>query len=132
MGFRGQFAFVSPNCQGSTFTENLLRAQVPKGDALCITQFVFQIRRRWRLIMPQFLCASLSSLTKQLLERYDVRSKMILRNLPDAELSMAEREIIRINRLITRHRRQCSQCKARESLLKFSLPRQNFQMDMAS
>jgi hypothetical protein len=83
-------------------------------------------------MMPQFLCASLSSLTKLLRERYDVRSKMILRNFPDEELSMAEYEIIRINRLIARHRRRCSHCKARESLMMLSPQRHSFPMDIAS
>ena len=82
--------------------------------------------------MPQFPCASLSSLTKQLLERYDVRSKMMLRNLPDEELSAAEYEIVRINRLITRHRRQCAHCKARESLMMLGPQRQSFPINMAS
>ena len=70
--------------------------------------------------MPQFLCASLNSLAKLLRERYDARSKMILRNFPDEDLLMAEYEIIRINKLITRHRRWCSHCKARESLMALS------------
>jgi hypothetical protein len=90
--------------------------------------------------MPQFLCASLNSLAELLRERYDVRSKMILRNFPDEDLLMAEYEIIRINKLITRHRRRCSQCKARESLMALSPQRlkslsvetPRFPMDMAS
>jgi len=90
--------------------------------------------------MPQFLCASLSNLAKLLRERYDVRSKMILRNSPGEDLLMAEYEIIRINRLITRHRRRCSHCKARESVIALSPQRlkslsaetPRFPMNMAS
>jgi hypothetical protein len=90
--------------------------------------------------MPQFLCASLSNLAKLLAERHDVRSKMILRNFPDEDLLMAEYEIIRINRLIARHRRKCPHCKARESLMTLSPQRlkslsdeaPRFPMNMAS
>jgi hypothetical protein len=90
--------------------------------------------------MPQFLCASLNSLAQLLRERYDVRSKMILRNVPTEDLLMAEYEIIRINRLISRHRRRCSHCKARENLMTLSPHRlkslavetPRFPMNMAS
>jgi hypothetical protein len=71
-------------------------------------------------MMPQFLCASLNNLAKLLRERHDVRSKMILRNFPDEYLLTAEYEIIQINRLIARHRRRCSHCRARESLMTLS------------
>jgi hypothetical protein len=106
----------------------------------CITPSVFQIERCWRSTMPQFLCASLSNLAKLWRERYDARSKMILRNFPDEDLLAAEHEIIRINRLISRHRRRCSLCKARESLVAFSPQRMKslsietprFPMNMAS
>lgn len=90
--------------------------------------------------MPQFLCAALSNLAKLWRERYEARSKMILRNFPDEDLLAAEHEIIRINRLISRHRRRCSLCKARESLVAFSPQRvkslsietPRFSMNMAS
>jgi hypothetical protein len=83
-------------------------------------------------MMPQFLCASLSSLAKLLRERHDMRSKMILRNFPDEDLLTAEYEIIRIIGSIARHRRRCSHCKVRESLTMLCPQRQSFPMDIAS
>jgi hypothetical protein len=67
--------------------------------------------------MLQFTCDSLSGLAKMLREKYDLRSKMIVRNFPDADLLMEEYEIIRINRLITRHRRRCPHCKFQGSFV---------------
>jgi hypothetical protein len=61
--------------------------------------------------MLRFTCDSLSGLAQMLRAKYDVRSKMIVRNFPDADLLAEEYEIIRINRLITRHRRRCPHCK---------------------
>lgn len=68
-------------------------------------------------MMLQFTCDSLSGLAKMLREKYDVRSKMIVRNFPDADLLMKEYEIIRINRLIVRHRRRCPHCKFQGSFV---------------
>ena len=67
--------------------------------------------------MLQFTCDSLSGLARMLRDKYDVRSKMIVRNFPDAALLLEEYEIIRINRLITRHRRRCPQCKFQGSFV---------------
>lgn len=67
--------------------------------------------------MLRFPCASLSSLAGLLRERYDLRNTMIIRHFSDPDLLAAEREIIRMNRLISRHRRRCPQCKLRESLV---------------
>jgi hypothetical protein len=64
--------------------------------------------------MLHFPCASLSNLAKSLREKYAVRSKMIVRNFPDSNLLAAEYEIIRVNRMITRHRRRCPNCKLHE------------------
>jgi hypothetical protein len=66
--------------------------------------------------MLQLTCTSLNDLAKLLREKYDVRSKMIVRNFSDSCLLMEEYEIIRINRLIMRHRRRCSHCKLQQDL----------------
>jgi hypothetical protein len=65
--------------------------------------------------MLQFPCASLNSLAELLRERYDVRSKMIVRSLSDSDLLDVEQEIIKIHRRITRHRRSCPRCKLQAS-----------------
>jgi hypothetical protein len=66
--------------------------------------------------MSQFQCPLLSNLARLLREKYDVRQKMILRAFPDGDLLRSEYEIMRIQRLITRHRRHCASCELRESL----------------
>ncbi len=66
--------------------------------------------------MSQFQCPLLSNLARLLRDRYDVRQKMILRAFPDRDLLRSEYEIMRIQRLITRHRRHCPSCELRESL----------------
>jgi hypothetical protein len=63
--------------------------------------------------MLYFPCVSLTHLSKILGERCDTRNKLIVRNLP-ADLLTAENDIIRINKLITTHRRHCQHCKLRE------------------
>jgi hypothetical protein len=67
--------------------------------------------------MLRFPCGSLRSLAKLLRERYDARNKMVIRNFSDPEMLAIEYEIIRINKLITRHRRRCPHCKVQESLV---------------
>jgi hypothetical protein len=68
-------------------------------------------------MMLQFTCTPLSGLAKLLREKYDIRSKMIVRNFSDSDLLVEEYEIIRINRLITRHRRRCPHCKLQGSFI---------------
>jgi hypothetical protein len=51
-------------------------------------------------------------------ETYDVRSKLILRNGSDMELLKVDYDLIRIHRVIGRHRRYCSQCKPRDARAK--------------
>lgn len=67
--------------------------------------------------MPQFQCPLLSDLARLLREQYDARQKMILRAFPDSDLLRSEYEIVRIQRLITRHRRHCPSCEQRENLV---------------
>ena len=67
--------------------------------------------------MSQFQCPLLSNLARLLREKYDVRQKMILRAFPDRDLLRSEYEIVRIQRLITRHRRHCRSCELRESMV---------------
>jgi hypothetical protein len=63
-------------------------------------------------MMLHFPCVSLTNLSKMLGERYDTRNKLIARNLT-ADLLAVENDIIRINKLITIHRRHCQHCKLR-------------------
>jgi hypothetical protein len=58
-------------------------------------------------------CASLGSLAKVLLEKYDMRSDLMFRN----RLAV-ETEIVLTNKLITNHRHSCCKCKQREKMLR--------------
>jgi hypothetical protein len=71
------------------------------------------------LKMLHFPCVSLSNLSKMLGEKYDIRNKMMVRSFSDPDLLEVENEIIRINKLITSHRRRCRHCKLRESRAAF-------------
>jgi hypothetical protein len=64
--------------------------------------------------MLLFPCVSLTSLSKMLGERHDMRNKIIVRNFSDVDLLTVESDIIRLNKLITSHRRHCQHCKLRE------------------
>jgi hypothetical protein len=64
-------------------------------------------------MMLRFPCVSLTNLSKMLGERYDMRNKLIVRNLR-ADLLTVENDVIRLNKLITIHRRHCQHCKLRE------------------
>jgi hypothetical protein len=80
-----------------------------------------------RLIMLQSACPRLKGLAKLMQETYDVRSKLILRDDSDMELLRVEYDLIRIHRVIGRHRRYCSQCRpwdagAREPFSGVTLP----------
>jgi hypothetical protein len=68
--------------------------------------------------MPQFACASLSSLAKQLQENYLTRYNLVFRSSFDPTLSTVENEIIRLNKLISHHRRSCTRCRQHEKNLK--------------
>jgi hypothetical protein len=65
-------------------------------------------------MMLHFPCVSLTSLSKKLGERHDELNKMIVRNFSHADLLTVENDIVRINKLITSHRRHCQHCKLRE------------------
>jgi len=67
--------------------------------------------------MPQIACASLSSLANQLRENYVTRYTLLFRSSSDPNLSTIENEIIRLNKLISHHRRGCSHCKQHEKNL---------------
>ena len=60
-------------------------------------------------------CAELKSLSTLLREKYDVRNTILARGYPDPSLFQAELEIIRVQKVITRHRRRCSQCRQNEN-----------------
>lgn len=61
------------------------------------------------------LCAQLKILSTLLHEKYEVRNKILARGYADSSLLQAELEIIRVQKLITRHRRRCSQCRLKQS-----------------
>jgi hypothetical protein len=65
-------------------------------------------------MMLHFPCVSLTNLSRIVGERYDTRNRMIVRNRQNADLLTVENDIIRINKLITLHRRHCRHCKLRE------------------
>ena len=69
--------------------------------------------------MLHFPCVSLSNLSKMFGEKNDMRSKMIGRSFSNPDLLAIENEIIRINKLITSHRRRCRHCKLRENRAAF-------------
>lgn len=60
-------------------------------------------------------CAQLKSLSTLLREKYDERNKIIARGYADTSLLKAELEIIRVQKIITRHRRLCPHCKLNEN-----------------
>jgi hypothetical protein len=60
-------------------------------------------------------CARLKNLSTLLREKYDVRNKIIALGFADTSLWKAEVEIIRVQKLITQHRRRCSHCKLNET-----------------
>lgn len=61
--------------------------------------------------MLRFACPKLKDLATAMREKYNVRSKMILRNSSDADMLKVEYDLIHIHRSIARHRRNCSHCK---------------------
>jgi len=62
-------------------------------------------------------CAQLKSLSTLLREKYDERNKIIARGYANTSLLKADLEIIRVQKIITRHRRRCPHCKLNESCL---------------
>ena len=58
-------------------------------------------------------CTQLKTLSKRLLELYEARNRTIVPHL-DADQIRAEYELIHIQKLITRHRLRCPQCKTNE------------------
>ena len=56
------------------------------------------------MLLPH--CAQLKNLSTLLREKYDVRNKIIARGYADSSLMKAEIEIIRVQKMITRHRRR--------------------------
>jgi hypothetical protein len=69
-----------------------------------------------------FPCVQLKSLSTLLREKYGVRNKIIARGCPDTNLLKAEFDIIRVQRIITRHRRRCSYCKLHETSAVIAVP----------
>jgi RNA polymerase subunit RPABC4/transcription elongation factor Spt4 len=62
--------------------------------------------------MLRVTCAQLSAIAKLLREKYDAQFAMVVSDAPAADLRRGEAELVQINRLMTRHRRICPQCKS--------------------
>jgi hypothetical protein len=62
-------------------------------------------------------CPLLSKNAQLLRELYDKRDKLIARDGSASELKAAEHTLIRIHKIIKRHRTRCPQCKLNESFL---------------
>jgi len=60
-------------------------------------------------------CPKLKGLSKLLREKHDVRNRMIVCGFPNTNLLRAEYDLIRIQRIITRHRRRCQDCKLQDN-----------------
>jgi hypothetical protein len=50
-------------------------------------------------------------------QKFDIRNGMVGRRCNDSELRFAEYELIRLTRIINKHRRSCPKCKLYESEL---------------
>ena len=89
--------------------------------------------------MLRFACPRLKNLATTMREKYDLRSKMILRNGSDTDMLRVEYDLIHIHRSIARHRRNCTHCKPQANSARFpsiglrQLPGERpFALDMAS
>ena len=60
--------------------------------------------------MLRFACPRLKDLATTMRKKYDLRSKMILRNGSDADMLKLDYDLIQIHRTIARHRRNCAKC----------------------
>ncbi len=72
--------------------------------------------------MLQSACPRLKGLAKLMRETYDVRSKLILREGSDMDLLKVDYDLIRIHRVIGRHRRYCGQCKSWDARASAAFP----------
>ena len=73
--------------------------------------------------MLRFACPKLKDLATTMREKYDLRSKMILRNGSDGDMLKVEYDLIHIHRSIARHRRNCSYCEPRLNSARPATPR---------
>jgi hypothetical protein len=62
--------------------------------------------------MLRVACPQSSAMAKLLREKYDAQFAMVVSDAPAADLRRGEAELVQINRLMTRHRRICPQCKS--------------------
>jgi hypothetical protein len=81
--------------------------------------------------MLRVTCAQLRAIAKCLREKYDAQFAMVVNDAPAADLRRGETELVQINRLMTRHRRICPQCKSISAINAPGRPRP-FLFDMAS
>jgi hypothetical protein len=62
-------------------------------------------------------CSLLNKNAKLLRDMYDKRDRLIARGGSAAELKAAEYDLIRMHRIIKRHRTRCPQCKLNEGFI---------------
>ncbi len=62
-------------------------------------------------------CPLLSRNAKLLRDMYDKRDKLIARGGSASELRAAEYDLVRMHRIIKRHRTRCPQCKLNEGFM---------------
>lgn len=60
------------------------------------------------------ICPSLTRLSRLLLSAHRVRERLGEPKPSIEAMLLAERDILRLNHLISRHRKYCNHCKARE------------------
>jgi hypothetical protein len=60
--------------------------------------------------MFQAACPQLRGIAMLQRGKYDLRYALIARNVPEDELRQADAEVVRVNRMIAKHRRRCPQC----------------------
>jgi uncharacterized protein with PIN domain len=65
-------------------------------------------------------CSLLGKNAQLLRELYDKRDKLIARDGSASELKAAEYDLIRMHKILKRHRTRCPQCKLNESFMSAS------------
>jgi hypothetical protein len=62
-------------------------------------------------------CSLLNKNAKLLREMYDKRDRLIARGGSASELRAAEYDLVRMHRILKRHRTRCTQCKLNDGLM---------------
>ena len=62
-------------------------------------------------------CSLLNKNAKLLRDMYDKRDQLIARGGSDSELKAAEYDLIRMHRIVKRHRTRCPQCRLNDGFM---------------